>query len=87
MTSEGGKVLKSLEGTDRFAVVLAGRPYHSDMLVNHNLPNYFTSQGIPVLSLDSLPDLHRQNVSNVRMRQQYRFIQGLIQLLFTQPPP
>ncbi len=67
MTSEGGKVLKLLEGTDRFAVVLAGRPYHSDMLVNHNLPNYFTSQGIPVLSLDSLPDLHRQNVSNVRM--------------------
>ncbi len=67
MESEGQKIIKSLEGTDKFAVILAGRPYHSDLLVNHNLSNYFTSQGIPVLSLDSLEAVYKENVDNVRM--------------------
>ncbi len=67
MTYEGEKVLKSLEGTRKFAVVLAGRPYHSDMLINHNLSNYFTSQGIPVLSLDSLSAVNSEDVEKIRM--------------------
>lgn len=63
----GRLLLADLEGTDRFAVVLAGRPYHSDELINHHLAGHFTSQGIPVLSLESLPGIHKTNLKAVRM--------------------
>lgn len=73
MRSEGEKILKSLEGSNDFAILLAGRPYHSDMLVNHNLSRYFTSLGIPVLTLDSLPGLDKQDLSSVRMETTINF--------------
>ncbi len=38
-----------------YAVVLAGRPYHNDDLVNHELPTLFTEHGIPVITADSVP--------------------------------
>jgi predicted CoA-substrate-specific enzyme activase len=63
----GQEVLRSLRGTNNFAVVLAGRPYHADELVNHNLSSHFTRLGIPVLVLDSLTDLNKQDLRNVRM--------------------
>ncbi|OHD56431.1 MAG: CoA activase [Spirochaetes bacterium GWF1_51_8] len=63
----GNQVLHSLRGTSDFAVILAGRPYHSDDLVNHNLSSHFTRLGIPVLILDSIADLKKQDLRNVRM--------------------
>jgi predicted CoA-substrate-specific enzyme activase len=59
-------VLTELEGTDRFAVVLAGRPYHTDPLVNHDLASFFVDQGIPVLTVDSLPGLNDVDLSRTR---------------------
>ena len=38
-------------------MVLAGRPYHTDPLINHDLSRMFTRRGIPVLTVDSLPGL------------------------------
>ncbi len=43
---------------DAFAVVLAGRPYHTDSLINHKLSQMFIRQGIPVLTVDSVPGLY-----------------------------
>src|SRR5699024_3914652 len=43
--------------------VLASRPYQNDALVNHDLPSLFTSQGIPVLTVDSLPGLEEVDLS------------------------
>jgi predicted CoA-substrate-specific enzyme activase len=67
MRREGQNVLDALEGSNDFAVVLAGRPYHTDQLVNHNLANHFTKQGIAVLTLDSLPMLHDADLNDTRM--------------------
>jgi predicted CoA-substrate-specific enzyme activase len=67
MAEEGRAVLASLEGSNRFAVVLAGRPYHIDELVNHNVSSHFTRMGIPVLTLESLPQILDEDFSNVRM--------------------
>ena len=43
---------------DTFAVVLAGRPYHTDSLINHKLSRMFTKHGIPVLTVDAVPGLY-----------------------------
>ncbi|TVQ37415.1 MAG: CoA activase [Spirochaetaceae bacterium] len=64
---EGRRILQSLEGTNRFAVLIAGRPYHADTLVNHNISRCFTSLGIPVLTLEGITDLHSHDLKESRM--------------------
>jgi predicted CoA-substrate-specific enzyme activase len=67
MEEAGQKAMDSISGKDAFGVLLAGRPYHLDSLVNHNLSKHFTRLGIPVFTLDSLPDSHNVSLEGVRM--------------------
>ena len=57
LTEAGEAVIAETEKAGGFAVVLAGRPYHTDPLINHDLSRMFTRRGIPVLTVDSLPGL------------------------------
>ena len=66
LTEEGKKVLEQVEKENSFAVVLAGRPYHNDALVSHDLSRVFTKQYIPVLTVDSLPELNDVNLRYTR---------------------
>lgn len=65
MHRSGQELLDSLKENE-FAVVIAGRPYHSDELINHNLSDYFTRLGIASLPLDALPELHQSELDSVR---------------------
>jgi predicted CoA-substrate-specific enzyme activase len=67
LTAEGGRIIAETEKRGGFAVVLAGRPYHNDELVNHDLSRYFTRLGIPVLTVDSLPGLNDTDLSLTRI--------------------
>ncbi|MDR2467620.1 MAG: acyl-CoA dehydratase activase [Spirochaetaceae bacterium] len=66
MLSCGKTILADVEKRGEFAVVIAGRYYQYDELVNHHLSRYFTSIGIPVLTLDSLPGLYDVALRNTR---------------------
>jgi predicted CoA-substrate-specific enzyme activase len=66
LEEEGRRILEEAERTGSFAVVLAGRPYHNDFLVNHDLSHFFVRQGIPVLTIDSLPGFSDVDLSRVR---------------------
>lgn len=67
LMKRGAEVLHQIEGTeDGFAVVIAGRPYHSDRLVNHDLASFFIEEGVPVLTADSIPGLHDVDLSGTR---------------------
>jgi predicted CoA-substrate-specific enzyme activase len=55
------------EDPNKFAVILSGRPYHSDELVNHDLSGIFTAQGIPVLALQFLPNLNIPDLDGTRI--------------------
>ena len=61
----GESVLEDVKKKGRYAVVLAGRPYHNDPLVNHDLPHFFTELGIPVLTADSVPGRNEVDLSNL----------------------
>lgn len=67
MADRGKRVIAHLGTKYPFGVVVAGRPYHSDPLINHHISSCFTSAGIPVLVLDSLPHIHSQDLSNTRI--------------------
>lgn len=62
LISEGQQILDSVRANNSFAVVIAGRPYHVDPLINHNVANHFTSMGIPVITTESLPGVYDQDI-------------------------
>ncbi len=66
MRDEGRRVLASVESSGAMGVVLAGRPYHYDPYINHGIPEIFSSLGIPLFTMDSLPDLSALDLSKVR---------------------
>jgi predicted CoA-substrate-specific enzyme activase len=66
MREEGKRVLASIESGDGIGVVLAGRPYHYDPYINHGIPEIFSSLSIPLLTIDSLPDMSNLDLKNVR---------------------
>ncbi len=66
MTFRGRRVLDDIHQHGGKAVVLAARPYQSDPFVSHGISQMFSSRGIPVLTLDSLPDLNTAPLSNIR---------------------
>jgi len=48
-------LLDRSEAEGRAIVVLSGRPYHADPLVNHGVPNVLTELGVDVVSETALP--------------------------------
>ncbi|ERP38907.1 acyl-CoA dehydratase activase [Chitinivibrio alkaliphilus] len=48
-------VEKYAEETGTTSIVMAGRPYHGDQLVNHRVADLFTAMGIAVLIPENLP--------------------------------
>ena len=67
LKERGGQVLTQVEREGSFAVVLASRPYQNDALVNHELPEIFTSMGIPVLTADAVPGIEEEDLSLSRL--------------------
>ncbi len=66
LKQRGAEVLEAAQAAGQTAVVVAGRPYQCDPLVNHGLPRLFASMGIPVLTVDSLPELSEQDLAHTR---------------------
>jgi predicted CoA-substrate-specific enzyme activase len=52
---KGRAILETVEAEDRVAILLVGRPYHSDPGLNHGIPEEFQVLGYPVLSIRSIP--------------------------------
>jgi predicted CoA-substrate-specific enzyme activase len=50
-------IISEIKTNDISAIVLAGRPYHLDPSINHGIADYITSQGIAVLTEDSVSHL------------------------------
>ena len=67
LVENGKKILEDVESKGKFAVVIAGRYYQYDEHINHNLSRYFTSLGIPVLTLDSLPNIEKTSLRKSRI--------------------
>lgn len=66
LMTEGQKIIDDARREGHFAIILAGRPYHNDSLVCHDLSASFTKEGIPVLTVDSLPEIRKTNLRYTR---------------------
>jgi predicted CoA-substrate-specific enzyme activase len=52
---KGRAILETVEHEDRVAILMIGRPYHSDPGINHGIPDEFQVLGYPILSVRSIP--------------------------------
>lgn len=52
---KGRAILDQVERENRFAILMIGRPYHSDPGIGHMITEEFQSLGFPVLSMRSIP--------------------------------
>jgi predicted nucleotide-binding protein (sugar kinase/HSP70/actin superfamily) len=48
------------------AMIMTGRPYHHDPFINHGVPDVFSELGIPLFTVDSLPEIDKIDLSRVR---------------------
>jgi activator of 2-hydroxyglutaryl-CoA dehydratase/predicted nucleotide-binding protein (sugar kinase/HSP70/actin superfamily) len=63
LQAKGRAILEQVEAENRIAILMLGRPYHSDPGLNHGVLEEFQVLGYPVVSIRSLPKdakwLHR----------------------------
>lgn len=55
LQEKGRAILETVEDENRVAILMVGRPYHSDPGLNHGIPEEFQVLGYPILSVRSLP--------------------------------
>jgi predicted CoA-substrate-specific enzyme activase len=55
LQDKGRAILETVEAEDRLAILVLGRPYHSDPGLNHGIPEEFQARGYPILSIRSIP--------------------------------
>ena len=55
LQEKGRAILETVESENRLAVLVIGRPYHSDPGLNHGIPEEYQVLGYPILSVRSLP--------------------------------
>jgi activator of 2-hydroxyglutaryl-CoA dehydratase/predicted nucleotide-binding protein (sugar kinase/HSP70/actin superfamily) len=55
MEDKGKEILEAVERDDAIALLMIGRPYHSDPGLNHSVMDEFQVLGYPVLSMRSIP--------------------------------
>ncbi|MDR2136450.1 MAG: acyl-CoA dehydratase activase [Treponema sp.] len=67
LVAEGERVIRETERQGKFAVVITGRHYQFDEMVNHGLSRYFTGLGIPVLTVDALGGLETEDLSRTML--------------------
>ena len=63
----GDLAISETKKRGKFAVVLAGRPYHTDPFVNKKISKLFTKKGISVLTVDSLREINKEDLSHTRI--------------------
>ena len=55
MQERGKAILEQVEAENRLAILMIGRPYHSDPGLNHGVLEEFQVLGYPILSMRSIP--------------------------------
>ncbi|MBW2050338.1 MAG: 2-hydroxyacyl-CoA dehydratase, partial [Deltaproteobacteria bacterium] len=65
------------ENENRMIVVLAGRPYHIDPLINHGIPELLAGLGVDVISENAVPLDQCQSLTDVNVLTQWTYTNRL----------
>jgi len=68
------KILADARAEARPVILLLGRPYHIDPLINHKIPDILTGFGVDVITEDSIPLEPDQALDNRHVMTQWEYI-------------
>ncbi len=72
VVEEGQRIVEAAEKENRLVIMLLGRPYHVDSLVNHKAPEMITAIGVDVITEDCIPQEDRTDMDkNVHVLSQW----------------
>jgi len=74
LRSRAAEILQTAENEDRSVILLLGRPYHIDPLINHKIPDILTSFGLDVITEDSIPIEPGQKLENRHVMTQWEYL-------------
>ncbi|MBM2813923.1 MAG: yxcA [Ignavibacteria bacterium] len=77
LIEKGSEIIQKAKLEKRKIIILAGRPYHIDNIVNRGIPDMITSFGIDVLTDDCLP-CNNESLSDVQVLTQWAYPNRLI---------
>ncbi len=69
----GAQVIRDSELNGRPLILLMGRPYHIDPLINHNIPELLTDFGVDVITEDCIP-MTGQTLANRHVMTQWEYL-------------
>jgi len=70
----GAGILTDAEANGRTVILLMGRPYHIDPLINHKIPDILTNFGADVITEDSIPLEPGQTLDNRHVMTQWEYL-------------
>ena len=70
-------LISRAENERRVIVVLAGRPYHIDPLINHGAPEFLIGLGVDVISENAVPTDEYSSLSDVNVLTQWTYTNRL----------
>jgi predicted nucleotide-binding protein (sugar kinase/HSP70/actin superfamily) len=69
----GEQAVRDSEAQQRPLILLMGRPYHIDALINHNIPELLSEAGVDVITEDCLP-MEAAELKNRHVMTQWEYI-------------
>jgi len=70
----GAEILENARAESRPVIMLLGRPYHIDPLINHKIPDILTGFGVDVITEDSVPLEPDQTLENRHVMTQWEYL-------------
>jgi predicted CoA-substrate-specific enzyme activase len=74
LRSQAANILQEAKSENRSVILLLGRPYHIDPLINHKIPDILTNYGLDVITEDSVPLESGQTLDNRHVMTQWEYI-------------
>ncbi len=70
----GTRLLREAKEDGRLVILLIGRPYHLDPLINHGVPRLLTDLGVDVLTEDAIPLQDGEELDNKHVLTQWEYL-------------
>ena len=77
LINRADKLIKEAKKEARMVVVLAGRPYHIDPLINHGISDFLVDMGVDVITEDAIPYEHGNSLSGINVLTQWIYTNRL----------
>jgi predicted CoA-substrate-specific enzyme activase len=72
--AEGARLLQEARKAGRQVILLMGRPYHLDPLINHGVPQILADLGVDVITEDAIPLEEQATLDNRHVPTQWEFV-------------